>query len=265
MPSLENILDFKRTEIRAMELSEWIRRAADSPEPRGFLPLDAARAARAARVPPLLIAEIKKASPSRGMLTANFDPDSLARTYAENGAAAISVLTDEHFFQGSPATLQRLARISARPPLLRKDFILEPVQVYQSRALGADAMLLIVAALDDARLADLHALAISLGMIPLVEVHTEAELERALRLDGVRWVGVNNRDLSTFAIRTETGLRMVPLIPSPVGAVIESGIFTSKDARDAGAAGADAVLVGEALVTAKNIPAKVRELAGGAL
>jgi indole-3-glycerol phosphate synthase len=259
---LNNILSHKRSEIQQLSLAEWKRRASDSPEPHGFLPLDTNRSARMARAHPMLIAEIKKASPSRGSLNESLDPIRVASIYAKNGASAISVLTDEKFFHGSPEILRQIAKLQSRPPLLRKDFILAPVQVYQSRALGADAMLLIVAALDDSHLTDLHALALSLGVIPLVEVHTNGELERALRVFGVRWIGVNNRDLATFLVRRETGWQLVPQIPASIGAVVESGITSSADARDSGAAGADAILVGEALITAHDMATKVKELAG---
>jgi indole-3-glycerol phosphate synthase len=262
MQILETILAQKRIEIQRLNPLEWKRRAADASPTRGFLPLDANRATRAPRRPAKLIAEIKKASPSRGTLNAKLDPVAQARIYAENGAAAISVLTDEKFFHGSADILLSLQKESSLPPLLRKDFILESVQVYQSRGLGADALLLIVAALDDHKLADLHALAVSLGMTALVEAHSETELERALRVPGVRWIGINNRNLDTFIVRREIALQLIPHIPVTIGAVVESGIFTREDVKEAEAAGADAVLVGEALVTAADIPAKVRELAG---
>jgi indole-3-glycerol phosphate synthase len=187
----------------------------------------------------------------------------LARVYAGNGAAAISVLTDEKFFLGSLATLCQL-RFSAdiSLPLLRKDFILTEAQVYETRASGADAILLIVAALDDAALGGLHALALGLGLTPLVEVHSAAEAERALRIPDLRLVGINNRDLTTFEVSLEATARLRPLIPPGLAAVSESGIFTAEHVRQVVGYGADAVLVGEALVTAPDIAAKVRELAG---
>jgi indole-3-glycerol phosphate synthase len=264
---LAQILDHKRQEIARMDLSEWKARAADAPAPRGFLPLDPARAARP-HTPPMLIAEIKRASPSRGTLNARLDPIRQAHLYAENGAAAISILTDEKFFGGSTADLVALRREGLHSPggrpvtLLRKDFLLAPVQLYQSRALGADAALLIAAALEGGALADMHALALDLGLAPLLEVHTGAELDRALKIPGLCWLGVNNRDLATFEICAQTCLELGPEIPPAIGSVAESGIFNTADAVAAGKAGYDAILVGEALVTAEDTAAKVKELAG---
>ncbi len=264
---LAQILDHKRLEIDRMDLSEWKHRAADSAAPRGFLPLDPKRAARP-RTQPMLVAEIKRASPSRGPINAELNSLHQARIYAENGASAISILTDEKFFHGSIEDLLALRRdglqASGRRPvtLLRKDFLLAPVQLYQSRALGADAVLLIVAALEGGALPHLHALALELGLTPLVEVHTGAELDRALRIPELRWLGVNNRDLATFEVRTKTCLELGPEIPPEIGSVAESGILHAADALIAGQAGYDAVLVGEALVTAEDAAAKVRELAG---
>jgi indole-3-glycerol phosphate synthase len=218
-----------------------------------------------------LIAELKRASPSRGLLAPNIDLQAVARTYAESGAAAISVLTDEEFFMGRLETLRELrAQGSALPPLLRKDFILSPAQLYQTRAAGADAVLLIVAALpsdgpEPESLPALHGLALALGLTPLVEVHSLPELERALRLPGLQLVGINNRDLATFDVRLETTLALRPHIPAGVRVVSESGIFTAADVARLAAASVDAVLVGEALITAPDIGARVRELSGVAL
>lgn len=264
---LTQILDYKRSEISHLDLGQWKSRAADSAAPRGFLPLDPKRASRP-HASPMLVAEIKRASPSRGELNAGLDPRLQARLYAENGAAAISVLTDEKFFRGSADDLtalrgEKLKARDGRPaPLLRKDFILAPVQLFQSRALGADAVLLIAAALEGGSLTHLHAQALELGLIPLVEVHTGKELDRVLRIPELRWLGVNNRDLATFEVRTKTCHELGPEIPPEVGSVAESGIFSAADAGAAGEAGYDAVLVGEALVTAADPAAKVRELAG---
>ncbi len=263
---LLEILAHKRTEIERLNLAEEKARVAEAPPARDFLAaLTPARLARAEQAgsAPRLIAELKRASPSRGLLAPHLDLPALARLYAANGAAALSVLTDEKFFLGHLDTLRTLARAEpALPPLLRKDFILAEVQIYQSRAAGADAILLIVAALDDAALAGLHALATGLGLTVLVEVHSAAEVERALRVPGLRLVGVNNRDLTTFEVSLETTARLRPLIPAALTVVSESGLFTAADARRAAALGADAILVGEALVTAPDIAAKVRELAG---
>ncbi|MEP7358860.1 MAG: indole-3-glycerol phosphate synthase TrpC, partial [Anaerolineales bacterium] len=179
----------------------------------------------------------------------------------------ISVLTDEEFFMGRLDTLRELRAQGNVLPLLRKDFILSPAQLYQTRAAGADAVLLIVAALlsdgpEPGSLPALHALALELGLTPLVEVHSLPELKRALRLPGLQCVGINNRDLSTFEVRLETTLSLRGQIPAGVRVVSESGIFTTADVLTLAAAGVQAVLVGEALITAPDIGAKVRELSG---
>jgi indole-3-glycerol phosphate synthase len=207
-----------------------------------------------------LIAEVKKASPSRGVLVENFDPVALGTTYAASGAAAISVLTDTSFFQGHIGDMGSV-RQAVSLPVLRKDFIIDPYQVYFSRAFCADAILLIVAALDDAQLADLHALALEQGMAALVEVHTEAEMERALRL-GATLIGINNRDLKTFHVSLEVTARLARLAPPTVTLVAESGILSAADVRQMGAHGARAVLVGEALVTAGALAQSVRDFSG---
>ena len=277
---LTKILDHKRTEVARQVLKVPIAQlqaniAAALP-PRAF---DAALR-RPGRV--ALIAEVKKASPSKGVLVENFDPLALARTYAENGAAAISVLTDVRFFQGSLQYLQGirerlgtggwgLGNAAQLPipnppspiPVLRKDFILDAYQVYEARAYGADALLLIVAALEDAKLAELLALTHELGMQALVEVHDEAELDRALAL-GATLVGVNNRDLHTFVTSLETTRRLAARLPADNRPLLisESGIATAADVALVREWGVDAVLVGEALVTAPNVAGRVRELAG---
>ena len=279
---LTRILDHKRDEVarqRAATPREQLEaRIAAAPPAR---PLDAALR-RPGHV--ALIAEVKKASPSKGVLIENFDPLALARTYAENGAAAISVLTDARFFQGSLAYLEGIRTLfdpkiedrgSIAPrdpqpsitnpqpvPLLRKDFIVDPYQVYQARAHHADALLLIVAALADARMAELLALTHELGMQALVEVHDEAELERALAA-GARIVGVNNRDLHTFVTSLDTTRRVAERLPTrdrPL-LVSESGIFTPAHVAQVRDWGADAILVGEALVKSADIGAHVRDLA----
>jgi indole-3-glycerol phosphate synthase len=206
-----------------------------------------------------LIAELKKASPSRGVLAHTFDPVTLARSYAANGAAALSVLTDEKFFQGHLETLAAV-RSAVDLPLLRKDFILEEYQIWESRAFGADAALLIVAALEPARLRDLLHAAKGVGLGALVEVHARGELEIALSI-GAPVIGINNRNLQTFETRLETSLDLLPLIPPGPVVVSESGFFSRADVERVVAAGAHAVLVGEALVRATDVAAKVRELA----
>lgn len=204
-----------------------------------------------------LIAEVKKASPSKGVLIENFEPMSLARTYAENGAAALSVLTDEQFFQGHLDYLREISQ-GVSLPTLRKDFIIAAYQVYEARAVGAAAVLLIVAALEDAQMADLHALILELGMSPLVEVHNEAELDRALAINA-KLIGINNRDLKTFHVDTSITGRIAQRVPSDVTLVAESGLKTAADIVLMGQLGAHAVLIGEGLVIADNIALKVRE------
>lgn len=257
---LPRILEHKRQEVAGLdELA--LRRAAEA-RPLPPAPFLAPQAADADGWP-RLIAEVKRASPSRGLLAPNMDEVDIARVYASNGAAAISVLTDEKFFLGRLSTLAALRAAGVTLPLLRKDFVLTRAQVYETRAAGADAVLLIAAALlDDGELADLHALALALGLTPLVEVHTAAEVHRVLRLAGLRLVGINNRDLGTFVVSLDTTEQLRPLIPPEVAVVAESGIFTRADVARLGAAGVQAVLVGEALVTASDIGAKVRELSG---
>ena len=208
-----------------------------------------------------LIAEVKKASPSKGLLCSDFDPIKLAQTYAQSGAAAISVLTEERYFGGS---LEHLSSISKelegrRIPLLRKDFIFDPYQVYESRAYGADALLLIVAILNGDQLAELLSLSHELSMKCLVEVHNEAELERAL-LSGAEIIGINNRDLHSFTVDLETTKRLRPLIPRDRIVVSESGIRNRADVQKLRQWGVDAMLVGEALITASDVAKKMREL-----
>jgi indole-3-glycerol phosphate synthase len=278
---LTKILDHKRAEVARQALKVPIAQLQANitlaPPPRAF---DVALR-RPGRV--ALIAEVKKASPSKGVLIEHFDPLALARTYAENGAAAISVLTDVRFFQGSLKYLQgirerlgtedwELGRSAQLPnpntqyppiPILRKDFILDAYQVYEARAYGADALLLIVAALDDATLAELLALTHELGMQALVEVHDEAELDRALAL-GATLVGVNNRDLHTFVTSLETTRQLAARLPADNRPLLisESGIATAADVALVREWGVDAVLVGEALVTAPDVAGRVRELVG---
>jgi indole-3-glycerol phosphate synthase len=203
-----------------------------------------------------LIAEVKKASPSKGVLIENFDPQALARTYTENGAAAISVLADEKFFQGRLGYLDQVRQVTP-VPILCKEFILDPYQVYEAREHQADAVLLIVMALEDAQLADLHALIRELGMAALVEVHNEDELDRALKI-GATLIGVNNRDLRTFQEDLSITGRVAQTVPAGVTLVAESAIRTSADVRRMGELGAHAVLVGEGLVKSADIGGQVR-------
>lgn len=205
-----------------------------------------------------LIAEIKGASPSAGEILAEVNPGRIAWTYAENGAAAVSVLTDRKYFRGDLNSLKGV-RVTTDLPLLRKDFIVDEYQVYESRALQADAILLIVRILDDVELNDYRVLAESLGMSALVEIHDEPDLERAMG-SGATIVGVNNRNLTDFSVDLRTTERLIPLIPQDRTIVSESGISSREHVRRVAAAGADAVLVGEALMRAEDIGAKVREL-----
>lgn len=273
MNILDKIIEHKKTEIAALD-AQTLRRAADSaPAPRDFLssvsPLHAGegsgvRGRRRFGTHPSLIAELKRASPSKGILAPHLDLFQVADIYSQNGASAISVLTDEKFFMGKSETLHEL-RFTRKSelPLLRKDFIIEHVQLYETRAMGADSVLLIIAAMPyDKHLHDLHALALELGLTPLVEVHDEAETERALKIPYVKLIGINNRNLATFDVTLETTEKLRPMIPAEIAVVAESGIFTASDVERLAKANVDTILVGEALVTAEDIPAKVRELSG---
>lgn len=254
---LDEILHWKRGEIKRCKAGvplEVVQAESDrAPAPREF-----ETALRQAGIS--LIAEIKRASPSKGLLHPDLDPGALAREYEIGGAAAISVLTDEHFFQGGLDDLDAV-RKRVNLPVLRKDFILDPYQVYQARAAGADAILLIVAALSDDALQSLHRLATALSLAVLIEVHNAAELARALKVDP-RIVGVNNRDLHTFEVDLETTARLRPLVPSEVTLVSESGVHSRADVARLESFGADAILVGEALVQAQDVGGKIRELIG---
>ena len=209
---------------------------------------------------PAVIAEVKKASPSRGVLREHFVPAEIAAAYARHGAAALSVLTDQPFFQGSPAHLQQ-ARAACDLPVLRKDFIVDAYQVDQSRAWGADCILLIVACLDDALMAELEAQALALGMGVLVEVHDADELERALRLQ-TPLLGINNRNLRSFEVSLDTTLKLLPLVPADRLLITESGILSRADVQRMRAAKVDAFLVGEAFMRAPDPGAALAELFG---
>lgn len=253
---LDRILARKVEELAAAQSRIGIgetRRRAESSE---FALRDMMAALPGERVS--LIAEVKRASPSKGQLTKDFAPVMLAATYANNGAAAISVLTDEDFFQGSLRYLTAV-RQAVAVPILRKDFVIDPYQVYEGRAAGADAILLIVAALSDLQLAELHALTTELGMTALVEAHNEWEMERALRL-GAKLIGVNNRDLKTFDVDLGTTARLAEMVDDDIVLVAESGIFSAADAREMGCLGAHAILVGEALMKAPDPVSLAREL-----
>lgn len=268
---LGEILANKRAEVAALDLAALRHAAQDAPPPRDFAaavrgafrPAAAGRPPTSSRGGVRLIAELKRASPSRGPLAVHLDLAQVAQLYAANGAAALSVLTDEKYFLGNLATLRQLRYAHNLPvPLLRKDFILAPAQLHETRAAGADAVLLIAAALPEAdELADLHALALELGLAPLVEVHTAAEVERVLPLPGLKLLGINNRNLATFDVDLQTTAALRGLVPAEVTVVSESGIFTPAHMAWLAALGVDAALVGEALVTAPDIAAQVRALA----
>ena len=211
---------------------------------------------------PAVIAEIKKASPSKGVIREDFIPADIAQSYAENGAACLSVLTERQFFQGQPDFLKQ-ARASCQLPVLRKDFMVDAYQIYESRAMGADCVLLIAACLDDAQMADLEVIAHSLDMAVLVEVHDRAEAERALKLK-TPLLGINNRNLKTFEVSLETTLQMVKDMPELSDGkrlvVTESGIVTRDDVLRMGAAGVNAFLVGEAFMRAVDPGAALAEM-----
>jgi len=257
---LDDILAHKRAELARNKETEpeeaIIERAVKRAAPRDF-------AGALARAEPVaVIAEIKRASPSRGVMVGpDFDPRRVAREYESGGAAAISVLTDERYFQGNAATLEGV-RAAVGVPVLRKDFILDPWQVYESRAMDADALLLIVRALSPETLDELISLTGDLGMNALVEVHDRAELGRALEA-GANVIGVNNRDLDTFTVDLATTDELAPLVPDDRIVVSESGFRSWDDIVRACGAGARAVLVGESLVTSGDVAGKLRELRGG--
>ncbi|GAB4351741.1 MAG: indole-3-glycerol phosphate synthase TrpC [Immundisolibacter sp.] len=256
---LKKILAAKADELAAAQrvrsLHELRREAEAMPATRGFA---AALTARVTRRQAAVIAEIKQASPSKGLLRVDFDPPAIARSYRAGGAACVSVLTDGPFFGGSLDHL-RAVRAAVELPLLRKDFLLDPYQVYEARAAGADCILLIVAALDDARLADLYAVAAELGLDALIEVHDEYELDRALALSP-RLLGVNNRNLHTFETRLDTTLRLAGRVPRDSVLVAESGVHTAADVARIRAAGVHAFLIGEAFMRAADPGAGLAEL-----
>ncbi len=256
---LQRILARKREEVaqrqRTLPRREVSALADIAEPPRGFM---AALLDRIGQGEAAVIAEIKKASPSKGLLRPEFDPAAIARSYAEHGAACLSVLTDVDFFQGADAYL-REARAACPLPVLRKDFVIDPYQVYEARALDADCILLIVAALDDAELSELHRLASSLGMDVLVEVHDGEELERALDLDAAM-IGINNRDLRSFETRLETTLDLRASVPGGVLLVTESGILAPGDVERMRAADVHAFLVGEAFMRADDPGAALTRL-----
>jgi indole-3-glycerol phosphate synthase len=256
-PILERILESRRAAIAELKADGAAERLARSVA-RAPTPLDFRRALVADQV--ALIAECKERSPSGGLLQRHYDPVALARRYVANGAAALSVLTEPDFFGGSPDHL-RAIRAAVAVPLLCKDFIVDPIQLLAARAAGADAVLLIVAVLDDARLRELLDVTNGYGMEAVVEVHDGAEVERALRVDAAI-IGINNRDLTTMRTVKDTTARLRPLIPAGHVIVSESGIDSRADIASLERLGVNAALVGESLLRAPDLEAKVRELSG---
>ena len=261
MNKLDEICSVKREEVARRKsitsLAELDRRAQDVSAPRGF-----ARALAAAQTDGFgLIAEIKKASPSKGLIRQDFSPADHARAYAAGGAACLSVLTDEPYFQGADTYLVE-ARRACELPVLRKDFMVDPWQVSEARSLGADAILVIVAALDDTLMAELEAAAIERDMDVLVEVHDEAELDRAARLTS-RLIGINNRNLKTFQTDLATTERLAPLAPENAHLVGESGIATHADCVRLAECGVRSFLVGESLMRQDDVGAATRRLLEG--
>ena len=256
---LNRILARKQQEIasrlQTTSLNALQHRAREASAPRGFT---AALKQRVARGESAVIAEIKKASPSKGVIRENFDADEIARSYEAGGACCLSVLTDQDFFQGHEDYLVA-ARAACQLPVIRKDFIVDPYQVVESRAIGADCILLIVAALDDATLASLHRQARSLGMDVLVEVHDRAELERALELE-LELVGINNRDLRSFDTSLETTINLLDEVPADCLVVTESGIHGRDDVALMHRHDVHAFLVGEAFMRAPDPGQGLREL-----
>ena len=262
MSVLERIAAYKREEIAASKKVRPLKSreiaACEASAPRGFrAALEAARAAKR----PGLIAEIKKASPSKGVIRKVFDPELLARDYEQGGATCLSVLTDTPSFQGAPDDLM-VARQATKLPVLRKDFMLDPYQIVESRALGADCVLIIMAMVDDELAEELLEAAHDWDMDALVEVHNEEEVERALALDA-DLIGINNRDLTTFVTDIGTAIRLKPLIPADKRVVAESGLSTSDDLNRLAAVGITSYLIGESLMRADDVEAATHALLSG--
>jgi indole-3-glycerol phosphate synthase len=248
---LERILKVKRAEVAAsrerVAQTEVERRARDAPAPRDFIGAIRKKLSAGA---PAVIAEIKRASPSKGLLRPHFDPAEIARSYEAGGATCVSVLTDKEFFQGAPEHLIA-ARAACGLPALRKDFVIEPYQVYESRAMGADCILLIVACLVSAEMAELERLAQKLGMAVLVEAHDGAELEKASCLN-TPLIGINNRNLRTFETRLDTTLDLLPQVPAGRIVIAESGIASKADVARLRAGGVHGFLIGETFMRAPD-------------
>lgn len=255
---LVRIIEQKRLDIAnarsRRSLDELKSLVASAPKPRSFF------GALQAKHPMGLIAEIKKASPSAGLIRADFDPVQIAQIYEDNGAACISVLTDEHFFQGHLSFLEQV-RAAVSIPVLRKDFIIDPYQVWEARASGADCILLIAECLDDESLRSLYQLSAELGMQSLVEVYDPENVERVLNLHPPM-IGVNNRDLRSFVTDLQHTVRLRQTIPGDVLVIGESGIHSNADVQMLQAAGVHGILVGESLMRSPDIAARVRDLLG---
>lgn len=254
---LQKIIDVKKSEISGQKsllpLAEMRRRLADL-----SAPLDFEKALRSRALS--IVAEVKRSSPSKGRIREDFDPLAIARTYAENGAAAVSVVTERQFFEGQPSFVTGI-RKTVRIPLLRKDFIIDSWQVFESRLLGADAVLLIARILEPLRLSDFIFLSRELGLSPLVEVHDEADLEKAVS-SGATIIGINNRDLSTFSTDLGVSLRLAPLVPPGSLMISESGIRSRRDMEELASAGIRTFLIGETLMRERDIAGKMGELLG---
>ena len=256
---LNKIVSVKREELaQALERRSLAAVRADAESRVLTRDFEAALRGSIARGRSAVIAEVKKASPSKGVLRADFEPADIAQSYAEHGASCLSVLTDRQFFQGSVDYLKQ-ARASCQLPVLRKDFLIDPYQVYESRAMGADAILLIAACLDDAQMRDMEAIARGLFMSVLVEVHDAAELERALALK-TGLIGVNNRNLRTFEVSLDTTLSLMNRVPADRLLITESGILAREDVQRMTSAGVHAFLVGEAFMRAPDPGAAMARL-----
>ena len=258
MTMLDRILETKRADVAArkatMSHADLDARIATKSAPRGF------RAALDAKTGHALIAEVKKASPSKGLIRADFDPPAHAHAYENGGAACLSVLTDERWFQGADIFLEQ-AREAVSIPVLRKDFMVDPWQVHESRALGADAILIIVAALDDTQMQEIEAAAVECGMDALIEVHDAAKMERAARLKS-RLIGVNNRDLRDFTVDFQRTYELVAHAPAGCTFVAESGLTSREDLDAMAEHGIHCFLVGEALMRQQDVEAATRALIG---
>lgn len=260
MSILATIIERKREEVASAvsrsPLAEQRSRCRDAEPTRGFAATLEGRAQQGTAI----IAEVKKGSPSRGIIRADFDPEAIARCYRDHGAACLSILTDREFFFGDLAYLPRIRQV-VDLPLLRKDFVIDRYQLYEGRAAGADAILLIAAVLDPAHLEDLALEAAELGLDVLLEVHDEADLARAAGIE-VAMIGINNRDLKTFVTDLAVSERLLPLLPDGVVPVAESGLNSRTDIERLQAAGARAFLIGESLMREKDPGVKLRELLG---